>query len=91
MYTTHNYKTKKDLKADVATLAWLAGLSEKDEDQYREMSRLENRLFVYQPGGIFHPNTKQARVYLEGPHYPQPHRWYASGETDAHGVLVRVK
>jgi len=20
------------------------------------------------------------RVYLEGPHYPQPHRWYASAD-----------
>ena len=29
-------------------------------------------------------------VYLEGPHYPQPHRWYAEG-TMQHGRLIKVK
>jgi len=30
-------------------------------------------------------------VYLEGPHYPRPHSWYASGEVDAMGYLVKLK
>ena len=29
-------------------------------------------------------------VYLEGPHYPQPHKWYAQG-TMRDGKLVSVK
>jgi hypothetical protein len=29
-------------------------------------------------------------VFLEGPHYPQPHKWYAQG-TMKDGVLVGVK
>lgn len=29
-------------------------------------------------------------VYLEGPHYPQPHSWYAQGQM-VNGVLVKVK
>lgn len=29
-------------------------------------------------------------VYLEGPHYPQPHTWYAQG-TMKDGKLVAVK
>lgn len=26
-------------------------------------------------------------VYLEGPHYPQPHRWYAQADTDENGYI----
>lgn len=29
-------------------------------------------------------------VYIEGPHYPEPHRWYAQGEMKD-GVLIKVK
>jgi hypothetical protein len=29
-------------------------------------------------------------VYLKGPHYPEAHRWYATG-TIAGGKLVKVK
>ncbi len=30
------------------------------------------------------------REFVEGPHYPQPHRWYAQVEM-ANGVVVKVK
>ena len=29
-------------------------------------------------------------VALEGPHYPQPHKWYAAAKLEA-GVIVSVK
>jgi hypothetical protein len=29
-------------------------------------------------------------VYLEGPHYPEPHRWYAQAVVEG-GRVVRVK
>jgi len=29
-------------------------------------------------------------VYLEGPHFPEPHKWYAQGELKD-GLLVKVK
>lgn len=32
---------------------------------------------VYQPGGAFPLRPVNGRVAVEGPHYPQPHRWYA--------------
>ena len=32
---------------------------------------------VFQPGGIFPLDTSRGRVAVEGPHYPEPHRWYA--------------
>ena len=43
---------------------------------------------VYQPGLGTVPHN--GTVYLEGPHYPQPHRWYAQG-TMREGKLVAVK
>lgn len=30
-------------------------------------------------------------VFLEGPHYPEPHRWYAEGKVDGDGRLISVK
>ncbi len=30
-------------------------------------------------------------VYLEGPHYPAPHTWYAQATVDVNGVVVKVK
>lgn len=46
------------------------------------------RVTVFQPGGIF-PSATDGRVSVEGPHYPQPHRWYAAVEI-ADGVIVKV-
>lgn len=33
---------------------------------------------VHQPGPF--PGKTTGQIALEGPHYPQPHRWYASAE-----------
>jgi hypothetical protein len=48
------------------------------------------KLTVYQPGpfgGNIDPNGK---VTLEGPHYPQPHKWYAEAQLE-NGYIVKVK
>lgn len=42
---------------------------------------------VYAPGIGDVPNN--GKVYLEGPHYPQPHKWYAVGIMQD-GKLVKV-
>ena len=43
---------------------------------------------VFQPGlGTIPENGK---VWLEGPHSPEPHRWYAEGVMQ-NGALVKVK
>lgn len=65
MYTDKNYKTKKELKADVQ-----AGKT----------------VTVYQPGPF--EGTKTGRVCIEGPHYPEPHRWYATVEI-ADGAITK--
>jgi hypothetical protein len=43
---------------------------------------------VYQPG-CFGPEVKDGRVSLEGPHYPEPHKWYVSCEVRC-GVIVKI-
>lgn len=46
------------------------------------------RVTVYSPGIGAPPVTGSCAV--EGPHYPQPHKWYASVELKD-GVIVKVK
>ena len=43
---------------------------------------------AFQPGGIF-PGTADGFDTIEGPHYPEPHRFYARVEIRA-GIIVRV-
>lgn len=43
---------------------------------------------VYQPGGMF-PSQRDGETTVEGPHYPQPHSWYARVRI-ADGVIVKV-
>lgn len=42
---------------------------------------------VYSPGPF--PIKENGTEFVEGPHYPQPHRWYASVEV-RNSVIVRV-
>lgn len=44
---------------------------------------------VYQPGGMF-PGKTDGTVCVEGPHYPEPHRWYAECEIKK-GIITKVK
>jgi len=37
---------------------------------------------VYQPGP-FGPDVSDGPAILEGPHYPEPHKWYARVEVEA--------
>lgn len=47
------------------------------------------RIAVYQPGP-FGPNVKDGTTCIEGPHYPEPHRWYAEAVIED-GIIVNVK
>lgn len=44
---------------------------------------------VFDPAGM-HPPPRDGRVHLEGPHYPEPHKWYAQGEMKD-GKLISIK
>ena len=41
---------------------------------------------TYNPSGMF-PAPQNGRDVIEGPHYPKPHKWYASVEV-RDGVVV---
>lgn len=43
----------------------------------------------YQPGP-FGPSVKDGEHCCEGPHFPEPHRWYASVVVKD-GMIVKVK
>jgi hypothetical protein len=66
MYAEKNYKSKKELKADVA-----AGIPV--------------RIFSH---GLGTPR-EDGQESLEGPHYPEAHKWYASVEMK-NGLVVKV-
>lgn len=70
MYTSINYKTKKQLKEAIAR---------------------GERVTVFQSNRDMYEYTvpSQGTVYLEGPHFPQPHRWYARAML-RDGVVVKV-
>ena len=72
-YTTKNYRTKKALKEAVSN---------------------GERVTVFQPNSdLFGMNAPDVLlngiVTLEGPHYPEPHRWYAKAELKE-GVVIKV-
>ncbi len=74
MYVSPNFKTKKALK---------------------EALKAGAVVYVYQPNDMRAMATGNdvavsGTVYLEGPHYPEPHKWYAEGKAEG-GVLKSVK
>lgn len=44
---------------------------------------------TYNPSGMF-PTQENGSDVIEGPHYPQPHRWYAS-VTVENGIVKTAK
>ncbi len=64
----------------------------KSKKAFKDAVKAGQKVRVYQPGGIFPDNIPEqgtVRVAVEGPHYPEPHRWYATAiVTD--GYVVRV-
>lgn len=70
MYTTRNFKTKKELKQAV-----INGES----------------VTYFQPNDMgFSPLPLNGTIYVEGPHYPKPHTWYAQCEVKG-GFIVKVR
>jgi hypothetical protein len=77
MYTDINFKTKKALKEAVA-----AHLARPD---------FIRAVTYYQPNADLTGATppRDGTIYLEGPHYPEPHRWYAKAIVKD-GEVVKV-
>lgn len=79
-YTVINFKTKKALKEAVANHA--------KQPRVNGEGFYPVRCFNPGLGGDLSNHT--GTVYLEGPHYPKPHTWYAQAEM-VDGIVIKVK
>lgn len=63
----------------------------KTKKALKEAVKSGERVTVYQPNsditGFASPTN--GRISLEGPHYPEPHRWYATAVL-VDGIIVTV-
>ena len=68
------------------------GRNFRTKKQLTEALKAGDVVTYYQAGGIFptpmHPDG--GTVYLEGPHYPEPHRWYATAKVK-NGLVLSAK
>ena len=100
MYTEKNFKTKKALKEAVeawvefnnnpalwtlknrgmSNLGMVAGIAPREPSPVR----------YYQPGPFGGNVQRDGTFCVEGPHYPEPHKWYATC-TAKDGVIIKVK
>jgi hypothetical protein len=61
----------------------------KTKKDLKERVAAGRQVEAFQPGGMFE-GTKNGTVCIEGPHYPQPHKWYATCKV-VNGIIVSVK
>jgi len=61
----------------------------KTKKAFREAVRAGVKHITYNPSGMF-PTPRAGTDVIEGPHYPQPHKWYAQVEVQD-GVVVSVR
>lgn len=61
----------------------------KTKKALREAVAAGEKVTVFHPGP-FGGETQNGRVFLEGPHYPQPHTWYGNAVLKD-GYIVSVK
>jgi hypothetical protein len=63
----------------------------KTKRELKEAVKAGKRVVLFQPGGVF-PTSKVGKQFVEGPHSPQPHTWYATVEArELDGQMVVVK
>lgn len=59
----------------------------KTKKALKEAVAAGKRVTCFQPSGW--PCPTEGKITLEGPHYPQPHKWYAEAWLE-NGVVVKV-
>ena len=62
----------------------------KSKKELKEAVKAGEAITIYQPGPFGGNEPRNGRVALEGPHYPEPHRWYAEAELKD-GFVIKVK
>ncbi len=61
----------------------------KTKKELKEAVKRGKQLRVFNPISMF-PVKDNGIEFLEGPHYPAPHTWYAQAEL-LDGIIVRIK
>lgn len=61
----------------------------KTKKAVKEAIAAGKEITIFQPGGMF-AAPRNGQVHLEGPHAPQPHRWYGTGQMKD-GKLISIK
>lgn len=59
----------------------------KTKKQLKEAVAAGQRVEVFSPGMF--PAKRDGEEFIEGPHYPEPHRWYAQVQVQ-NGLVVKV-
>jgi hypothetical protein len=61
----------------------------KSKKEFKEAVAKGVKHYPYNPSGMF-PTTQNGVEFIEGPHYPKPHKWYAEVKV-AGGIVISVK
>ena len=73
-------------------MAYVTG-NPKSKAELRRRIAAGEAFKVFQPGP-FGPDVKpdeKRQIAIEGPHYPEPHRWYGIATLNATGTIASVK
>lgn len=62
----------------------------KTKKALKEAIAAGEKIGIYQPGPFGGNEPSNGTVYLEGPHYPAAHSWYAEAQVKD-GYVVKVK
>lgn len=81
MYCEVNFKSKKELKAAVDAYNTVRPI---------DGQRLGAGVRYFQTGPFGGNEPRDGKVYIEGPHYPKKHTWYAECVVKD-GYIVKVK
>lgn len=62
----------------------------KSKKALKEAVAAGKPISYFQPGPFGGNEPTEGTIYLEGPHYPEAHKWYAQA-TVKNGLVVKVK
>ena len=62
----------------------------KTKKSLKDAIKCGEHINVYQPGPYGGNEPLNGEILIEGPHYPEPHTWYATG-TLKNGILIKIK
>ena len=61
----------------------------KTKKALKEAIARGERIGYYQPGPFSGNEPQNGTITLEGPHYPEPHKWYATAQV-VDGLITKV-